>query len=100
MSNETELMQLWTRHLRLNLLTVMSELPAGRGNLHLLGEAAGMRGTLGSSDQARMALDWLAEQGLVATVASDVWELTEKGQEVVELRQVSHHHHPFTRTSP
>ena len=83
MSNDTELMQLWTRHLRLNLLTVMNELPAGRGNLFLLSEAAGMLGTQGSSDQARMALDWLAEQELIDKIADDVWELTQKGEEIV-----------------
>jgi len=76
---------------RLSILLLLLASPAGAGNEALLHAALPDFGHSPSSDQIRVDLAWLAEQGLLATRETHglvVATLTSRGQDAAEGRAV------------
>lgn len=79
----------FNRHLRLEILRVLAEAPAGQANALILTSAVRDLGLSATGDQVRAAIDWLAEIGLLSKGEVNgliVATLKERGEDVARGR--------------
>lgn len=79
-----------TEHLRITILRLLEEHPAGRMNESVIADAVEHFGFSPSHDRIRTELSWLAEQQLLKLHGADfdcmVAELTQRGEDVAKCR--------------